>query len=185
MKWHIFKFRPSSHSEDYTIIATFNDEKTAEKVEGALLRMLEDMRNNLEDYDVDWSPDEAHVTTNGNQVIFEVYTAGYLDDVESLIRKIAKPLCVECYQDYQEIVICVKVPKGLSPEMALLVLDKDEAEAIKWLMKTCGEPKIVEAGKHWIFKWLYSGDGIYYERTLHLGDIRIDLNEHKNWEVMD
>ena len=183
MKWHVFKFRPSSHSEDYTLIATYRDEETAEKVKNALFRMLEDMRRNPEGYDTDWGPDDARVSHRGNQVTFEVYTAGFLDDVEALLEKVAKPDSIECYQNYQEITICVEVPKGLSIDAAMLVMDKDEVEVVKWLRKLCGEPEVVDKGESQIFKWFYAGDEIYCDGTLNLGGFEFPVDERRNWSV--
>jgi len=180
----IFKFRPSSHSEDYTIIATYRDAETAKRVEEALHRMLEDMEENMEDYDTDWGPDEADVSVEGDKVYFEVYTAGYLDCVESLIRKVAKPVSVECYQNFQQLEISVVVPKGLTPETAMLVMDSDEAEVVKWLTKNCGPPQIADCGdgKHQVFKWFYRGDEIYYDGVLNVG-FEFPIDDMKNWEV--
>lgn len=182
MKWRLFKFRPSSHSDDYLIIATYKDEKAAQRVEQALRRMLEDMEKNPNSYDVDWGPDDAEVSTSGESVYFQVYTAGYLECVEALLRKVAKPLEVECYQNYQELVIRVRVPKGLPPEVAILVLEGDEAEAVKWLIKNCGSPKIADDGNHRVFEWFYRGDEIYYDGVLQIG-FEFQVDGRENWEV--
>jgi hypothetical protein len=183
MRWRVFKFRPSSHSEDYTLIATYKDEETAKKVRDALFKMLEDMKKNPEGYDTDWDPDEAGVSHYGDHVTFEVYTAGCLGDVEALLEKVAKPQSVECYQNYQEITIYVEVPKGLSLDAAMLVMDKEEAEAIKWLRERCGKPEIMENGESQIFKWFYAGDEIYYDGVLNLGGFEFPVDERKNWTV--
>jgi len=165
------------------LIATYKDGETAKKVEDALFKMLEDMKRNPEGYDTDWDPDEAGVSHCGNQVTFEVYTAGYLDDVEALLEKVAKPQSVECYQNYQEITIYVEVPKGLSLDAATLVLDRDEAEAMKWLRRHCGEPEVLDDGESRIFKWFYAGDEIYYDGALNLEGFEFPVDERKNWSV--
>jgi len=183
MRWYVLKFRPSSHSEDFTLIATYKDEETAKKVKDALFKMLEDMKKNPEGYDTDWDPDEAGVSHYENQVTFEVYTGGYLDDVEALLEKVAKPQSVECYQNYQEVTIYVEVPKGLSLDAATLVLDRDEAEAIKWLRKRCGKPEVIDNGKSQILKWFYTGDEIYYDGVLNLEGFEFPVDERKNWAV--
>jgi hypothetical protein len=183
-KVYIFKYRPSSHSDDYTIITTYKNEKAAEKVKRTLFKMLDDMRKNEKDYDADWSPDDAHVSTDGNKVWFEVYTAGYTDDVESVLRKVAVPQEIECYRDYQELIVRVKVPKGLTPEVAMLVLDREEAEAIKWFKQSCGLPKVVDGGdrEHQAFEWFYRGDNIYSDGILYIGfEFRVD--DCENWKV--
>ena len=182
-KVYVFKFRPSSHSDDFTLIATYKDEESARKVEDALKRLLKDMEENIDDYDTDWSPDEASVSLDGNKVWFEVYTAGYLDDVESVIRKVAKPENIECYANYQEITVRVRIPKGLTIESAMLVLDKEEAEAIKWFIEKCGKPAIKECGDNTqILEWFYSGDEIYYDDTLYVG-FEFYIGDRDNWEV--
>ena len=186
-KVYIFKFRPSSHSDDYTIIATYRDAGRAEKVRRALERLLKDMEKHPDDYNVDWSPDEARILLDGEKVWFEVYTAGYLEDVESVIRKVSKPENIECYRYYQELRVRVRVPKGLTAEVALLVLDKEEAEAIRWFRENCGEPKVIDCGDDTqILEWFYSGDGIYGEDedTLYIG-FEFRIEDHGNWEVWE
>ena len=183
-KFYVFKFRPSSHSDDYTLIATYKGTVRAEKAEKALKKLLKDMKDHSEDYDADWSPDEAHVSVSGKKVWFEVYTAGYLDDVESVLRKVAVPEEVECYSDYQELTVRVTVPKELTPESAMLVLEKEEAEAIKWFRENCGEPKVEDCGDgaHQTLEWFYSGDGISSDGTLYLG-FEFYVGDRENWEV--
>lgn len=180
----VFKFRPSSHSDDYTLIATYKDGERAERVGKALRKLLKDMKDHLDSYDADWSPDEAYVSVSGNKVWFEVYTAGYLDDVESALRKVAVPEEVECYRDYQELTVRVKVPKGLMLESAMLVLDREEAEAIKWFKENCGEPKVEDCRDEaqQTLEWFYSGDGIYSDNTLYIG-FEFYIGDRDNWEV--
>lgn len=182
MKFHVLKFRPSSHSEDYTIIATYENKSDAENVEEALLKMLGDMKKNMDGYDTDWSPDEAYVSSDGERVIFEVYSAGYLEDVESVLRKVAKPVELDCYTNYQRLEISVSVPSGVTPESALLILGKKEAEALRWLLKYCGKPQIEDSGKRGVFKWYYEGDGIYDDGTLYVG-FEFQVERYRNWNV--
>ncbi|MEM2045434.1 MAG: hypothetical protein QXO20_04560 [Candidatus Bathyarchaeia archaeon] len=182
MKWRVFKFRPSSHSDDYLIIATYRDGKAAEKAKQALQRLLEDMRKNPGIYDTDWRPDDAKISTIGEKVFFQVYTAGYVDCVESIMKKVSKPVELERYQNYQELTIRVKAPRNLTPEAAVLILGGDEAEVIKWLIKNCGPPEITDVGDQRIFTWIYRGDEIYYDRALHVGFV-FQVDGRANWEV--
>jgi len=182
-KVYVFTFRPSSHSDDFTIIATYKDSKKAEKVKKALEKLLRDMDKNKDEYVVDWNPDEANVSLDGNKVWFEVYTAGYLDDIESVIRKVAKPNNIEYYKRYQEITVRVKIPKDLTIETAMLVLDREEAEAIRWLREKCGEPKVEDCGDGTqVLEWFYNGDEIYYDGTLYAG-FEFYIGDRDNWDV--
>jgi hypothetical protein len=179
----IFKFRPSSHSEDYTLIVTYKAAADASNAQAALDKLLKDMEEHPESYDTDWSPEQAQVSTAGNQVTFVVYSAGYLDDVESVVNKVANPEKVECYTNYQELTVTVKALKGLTPETAMLVLDEEEAEAIKWFTENVGPPKIAESedGEQTL-EWFYSGDEIYWDGCLSIGfEFRVD--EKENWTI--
>lgn len=100
------------------------------------------------------------------------------------MRKVAVPEDFECYQSYQEITVRVKVPKGLTSETAMLVLDGEEAEAIKWFKENCGSPKIIdcEDGANQVFEWFYKGDEIYYDGTLYVG-FEFYVGDRENWEV--
>jgi hypothetical protein len=183
VRFHVFKFRPSSHSEDYTLIATYADEEEARAVGRKLLQMLEDMKRNEEDYNADWSPSEASVSIDGRRVVFNVYTAGYLSDVRALLEKVGLLQSLECYENYQEIAISVTVPRGLSVEVAMVVYQGVEAEAIKWLLKNCGQPEIVDGNNGRIFKWYYRGDEIYSDGILYLGNFQFEVYKYKNWSV--
>jgi hypothetical protein len=183
-KIYVLKLRPSSHSDDYTIIATYRDKRAARKVGDALERLLGDMKQHTDEYDTDWSPEEASVQVVGERVWFEVYTAGYMDDVESVLRKVAVPKEVECYRNHQELKVRVNVPIGLNMETAALILDKDEAQALKWFREVCGEPKVEDCGDgaHQILEWSYEGDEIYCDDTLYLG-FEFSLEGRDNWTI--
>ena len=130
----VFKFRPSSHSDDFTIIATYQTVEDTGKATDAVNKILKDMEEHPESYDTDWSPDEAHVSASGNQVNFEVYSAGYIDDVESVVRKAANPEKVECYSDMLPPLkdvgfLLQRVPDGFSDRLAFALAQGYSASA--------------------------------------------------------
>jgi hypothetical protein len=182
VEMHVFKFRPSSHSEDFTIIARYQDGEKAKRAYDALRKLIDYLREHEEK--IDWSPDEAKIWINGNKIRFDVYTAGYLDDVESVMRTAANPDSVEWWTNYQQLEISVRVPHGLTPQAAMIVLDKEEAQAIRWLVENCGEPKVTELGNQDKWSWIYRGENIYsYNNdTLYLG-FEFSLESRKNWLV--
>lgn len=179
----VFKFRPSSHSEDYTVIAKYQTDEDAAKAQKAVAELLKKMETEPEKYDADWSPDDAQISTAGSQVSFEVYSAGYLDDVEAALQEVATPESLNSYSNYQEVTISVKIPKGLTPQTAMLVLDPDEAKAIKWLKENIGDPKIIadENGEQ-MYEWFYAGDQIYCDDCLSVG-FDFVVSERDNWIV--
>lgn len=180
----VFKFRPSSHSEDYTVIAKYQTDEDAAKAQKAVEELLKKMETEPEKYDADWSPDETQISTAGNQVSFEVYSAGYLDDVEAALQGVATPETLNSYSNYQEVTISVKIPKGLTPQTAMLVLDQEEAKAIKWLKENIGEPKIIddENGEQ-AYEWFYAGDQIYCDDDYLSLDFDFVVSERENWIV--
>ena len=185
MRLHIFRFRPSSHSEDITLIARYADPADADKAYDALKRLLKDMEENIDEYEVDWSSDEAGVELwDKHTVVFNVYTAGYLEDVEAVLRRFKSLQKIDAYTNYQEVVITVKLP-ATSKEAAALILEPEELNAIRWLEQHCKcEQEKLKDG-NLALKFYYAGDQIYDEcaNTLHLGSGVLDLDEHKNWEV--
>ena len=179
----LFKFRPSSHSDDFTIIASYKDDSSAEKVKVALEKLIEYMKENPDALDTDWSPDEACISSCGNEVSFSVYSAGYLDSVESVLQTAATPTDISTYTYYQYLRICVRVPRGLTHDTMTVVLDKEEAEAIRWLLSNCGEPQIGECGDEEEWKWEYKGDGIYNDESILNVGFEFDIASRKNWQV--
>lgn len=183
---HVFKFRPSSHSDDYTVIASFNSLQDASLAFSALEIMLEDMRNNPEDYSADWSPDEASVCVNEDKrrLRFDVNSGGYLSEVVNLMMKVGASK-IEVYKYYQKLTISLEVPAGIPLETITLILDEEEVEAMRWLLENCGRPAVEEDGEVWRYVWTYAGDGIYdeEENTLILESIELDLDGRENWFV--
>lgn len=77
MRFHIFRFRPSSHSEDFTLVAKYPNPELAEKAKKMLWKLLEDMKENPDGYHADWNPDDAWVESWDPQTVaFGVYTSG-------------------------------------------------------------------------------------------------------------
>jgi hypothetical protein len=186
LRVYVFRFRPSSHSDDYTLIATYSSKDEAKRAGRILRKLLEDMKYHPDDYEVDWDPGDVSVSVVGCEVWFQVYTAGYLRDIELALRKATLPSGMECYANFQELKIQVTVPEKLALETTMLVLDKEEAQAIKWLMKHCGKPKIsCKKNGTQTFEWFYRGDGIYDNGILYLGGLEFDVEGRSNWEVSE
>ena len=179
----LFRFRPSSHSDEWTIVATYPDKRKAEKAYKKLERLLEDMEKNESEYETDWRANDANCWLNGKEVFFTVYTAGYLDDIYSVLEKF-NPQKIEEYRDYQELTIKVRIPKGSTIE-SLALIDEEEAKALKWLTEKCGKPKVEEDGDDQLHTFNYKGEGIYFDPELHLGPYLINLEEKRNWEVWE
>lgn len=180
--FYAFKFRPSSHSENYTIIAAYPSKQQAAKAQKAVEQLLEDMAKKPNNYKVDWSPDEAELLTWDDTVSFRVYTAGYLENVEVILQEKAKPSTIKYHTDYQELTISVKLPKNLTLQTASLVLDREQAKAIEWLTNHVGSPKITQDKDSETYVWDYAGDELYREGYLYL-DYEFAVYEKDNWRV--
>lgn len=179
---YAFKFRPSNHSEQYCIIATYPSKQQAAKAQKAVARLIADMAKHPSDYKVDWLPGNAELLAWDDQVSFRVYTAGDLENVEAALQEKAKPSTMKYHTYYQELTISVKLPKNLTPQTASLVLDREQAKAIEWLNNHIGTPKITQDKDSEMYVWVYAGDELYREGYLYL-DYEFAVAEKDNWHV--
>ncbi|MCW4008536.1 MAG: hypothetical protein NWF09_07620 [Candidatus Bathyarchaeota archaeon] len=175
-----FKLRPSSHSDDYTIIAKYKNKKEAIKVKEALKKLLRDMEENDEKYDIDWCVYDALMQVKDCNVIFTINTCGCLDDVEA-VMKAANPSSLNIYTDYQHIIISVYAPKHVTLSALPLILSLSEAKIIGLLAKICGNPKIRETKNRTVFSWEYMGNAIYDEWSESL--FGKPISELKNFKI--
>ncbi|MEM4143915.1 MAG: hypothetical protein QW445_07260 [Candidatus Bathyarchaeia archaeon] len=171
-----FKLRPSSHSDDYTIIAKYQSKKDCQTVYKKLQRLLQHMKTKN---DCDWSPDEAYVNKDDLVITFGVYTAGYLDEVEDILG--AKASDIQTYCNYQELEIEVELPAP-SLEASALAFSNEELKLIAWLKKHVSEPKIEKDGDCWVAKWFYAGDAIYNDYEI-IADEAYPIDEWEKWKV--
>jgi hypothetical protein len=178
----VFKFRPSSHSDDYTLLANYRSVKDAVKVQIAVERLLLDMEKNPSKYSVDWSPSDCEVLSFDKKVSCSLYTAGYIEKLEAALNTV-EPEALNCYLYYQELQISVTLPKDLTLQSVALVFGADEARAVAWLIKHAGQPKISKTkNNEQLFVWDYAGEEIYNGQFLYL-DAKFDINKKGNWEV--
>jgi len=180
----IFKFRPTSHSEDYTITATYKTKRESLNAHKKLECLLEDIKKHPSRYNVDWNPDDASFRLNAKTVVFGVYSNGDIRDIEDILSDAEE---YEVDTNYQEVTIRVKVPKGLNFEAASLILDGEEAEALKELKEVSQETKVEEDGENRLFIFEYRGDGIFddCQNLLLVGKVAFDLSQRDNWEVCE
>jgi alpha-L-fucosidase len=145
------KFRPSSHSEDGTIIATFSNEKRAKEVVKRLKRY--GARQLGCRVGVSCS-DAEYGTIERVDEVFSEYDA---EDVEQ-------------YDMYQELIIEVTLPIGVPLSAVPLVVDRETAEIIVKLTKWLGKPeeKLTRQSKKLIYryegeKYVYAKYGVNFE----------------------
>ena len=181
MKVLLFKFRPSSHSSDYTIVARFRTDRKAEEAYRELEQLIVEM-DDAEAYGVDWSPGDAFYSLRGKTVYFSVYSSGHLGPAEDILSEAED---YNVYTNYQELTISVEVPKGLNFESAMLVLPREEAEMLKVLRERCEKVEVEEEGDRQFFIFKYKGDGIYdeFDNELILEDASLKLSGRPNWTV--
>jgi len=180
----IFKFRLSSHSEDYTISAAYKTKREALNAYKKLERLLKDMKKHPSRYNVDWNPDDISFGLNRKTVVFGVYSNGDIRDIEDILSDAEE---YEVHTNYQEVTVKVKVPKGSSFEAVLLILDREEAEALKDLKEVSQEVKVEEDAENRYFIFEYRGDGIFddCQNLLLVGKVAFDLSQRDNWEVCE
>jgi len=182
-------FRPSSHSADLTIVATYKSMEEAREIEKKLIRLVDDAKNDASDaFNLEFDPTETYVGRTRNRVYLDTNTDDNLPKTQSFIKENSNPQTVEAIPDYQELRIYVKVAKNLivqntiGPALAL-VLDGPEVKLMEWLMKNCGEPQTMRNNDRTqtVLKWHYRGEAIYMEDENSLLDVNLDKKD--NWEV--
>jgi hypothetical protein len=175
-------FRPSSHSDDYSLIATFETVETAKRAMAAVGRLLKNMVDSSKGYHADWMPDEARLFRQKEVVTFAVNTAGDLKYPVAALKQWT-PKKLEEYINYQELRVTVTLPLGMNAKTAALILGRDDVEMIRWLTKHAGKPQVKTEEKSQTLTWTYKGGGIYDDANeLHL-DYVIPLANHKCWTV--
>jgi hypothetical protein len=144
----ITHIRPSSHSESYTIVATFETNKRTAKV--AKNRRFR----------------HESCATDGKRLFLFLGNV-YSDEVDNMtcdLERYYHPKKVEVYSEYQEIKIKITLPKGATVDTAPLLLTKDQMGIIINLIKLGKKPlkKDVNKKTEWTFR--YAGEKIYYNR---------------------
>ena len=177
------KFRSSSHSDVYTIVAVYKTKVDAQHAVGALRRLLTDMKESPDAYDTDWGAEDASATRSERTVKLQVYTAGTLEDPVATLEKFA-PDKIGTYENYQDLTIQVVLPKKVTFKIAMICLSKDEAEAMKQLVNKIGIPEITIKKGVQTLTWKYGGNRLYDEDDqILLLDEEFQIDKHPNWLV--
>jgi len=137
------KFRPSSHSTDFTVVGTFKSKALAKRV-----------------------TKQFYGKRRGNRVEFHDYVDCDKDYMEKTfvkdIREFSGENNIKVYTYYQHLRISISVPKTVSENVAMLVMKKDAAELIHKLKPICPPPRIVKQKRCDKLIFEYKGDMIYY-----------------------
>jgi len=123
------KLRPSSHSTDYTVVGVCDDEATTKLLSETLFPIIKRKEKSAAS---DWERPE--LVTRGNRVIFSVNTnsEGTLTKITDALEQDAK---IEQYMGYQEIVLRIPIPKGLTPKTLPLLFSPAEVTIIRYVMR--------------------------------------------------
>jgi hypothetical protein len=93
---------------------------------------------------------------------------------------------------YQDLVIQLAVKANVTIDVAPLVLEQNDCEAVCWLTQHCGKPAetLNATGKLRTYTWSYHGAGIFLsqKRLLQLPTgqnclLRINLAQKKQWNI--
>lgn len=138
--------RPSSHSEDGTIVAIFDSGDQAESCAKRLARVLK----------------RASCSAFGNKVKVECLNCehGTLCRAKRILKRGGAKRIKEV-DSYQELVISVVLPRGMTVATAPLVLDRDVADILRFLYLKCPPPSREEREDCVILTFVYAGEAIY------------------------
>jgi len=155
--------RSSGHSNYYTIVGAFDSNEKAERAGDVLREALrnESMWNGIS---IDWDrTSDPSIEVEANDVRFTVYTAGYLEEVYSIIKN-QNPKEMREFEDAQELEIVFKFnsPEVELDEIRILLLLKhpdlkpmiDESEAS---VERTGDGKTLCTFEYY-GDWIYNSD---------------------------
>jgi len=189
--WHLFKeaanhfgnsrkskvrLRPSSHSTDYTVVATLSSTSAAERIKKKLRRLLA-----KKSFDLDWS--YIFFEQKENKVLLNVYTNHRAP--KEFINLLLKEKSVEeaiMYLDKYYVTVTVDVPEGVSLETAVLLFPKEQAEALRQLAKVC-QVQVQDTPPQLVFT--YVGEDVFRSfdgSSIEIGDAKI-LRKWKHWHI--
>jgi hypothetical protein len=140
------RLRPSSHSEDGTVIAYFDREDQAKLSAKKLARELESVSCSYFGRKV--------------KVLCCDSEYGALDDARGLLSSYGAN-DVEEVDSYQELTIQVTLPLRITSAAIPLVLDQNTAELLQNLYDACPEPTREETKTKTVLTFRYKGPTIY------------------------
>jgi hypothetical protein len=170
------RFRPSSHSEDYAIIARYSTEEEAKCGLGELRRFLTKLRARkpLADwnprFDTDWHPSQAGVTLKKKKLKFQVYTDDFVKHVLEVFKQ-SKPKKITVLPDHLEIRITLMVPTKTALNFLPLMLKPSESEIVQELNRLCGLPRSVTRKYKQFFHWYFRG------QSRKIIDVKCDIED--------
>jgi hypothetical protein len=135
------RLRPSSHSDDYTLIYSFPTHEAAEK--GA---------------------EAVGAKADGNRVIYHLWIecekGEVVKDAQRIKLEIGATNC-KVYHDYQNLEIVATLPKGASNDVQPLILTNEQVRIITLLKRLCPPPKTKNLETTTQLTFRYEGDEIY------------------------
>jgi len=161
------KFRPSSHSTNYTLVGVCENEEDAKNLKKKVAKFIKKRLN--ETKDLDW--DLPEVALVENRVIFSVYSneQSAFDDVRCFIEENGAKTFV--WHSYQELNITLKLPEKAGINTLPLLMSPAEVSLTRLLEKVAIKRK-TEKGKR-----------VFVYRGVFLLDTERETFEHEEQEV--
>jgi len=165
----IYHFRPSSHSEDGTIVATFKNKVEAQK---AAKKFNEEARED----------DNYSCSTIENRLILYFGDAQYgtMDEIAERLKYLADD--IQDYNLYQELTIEVCLPTKSTLAHLPLMLDRDSLEIVMWLLKT-GKPKTRQNKDSYTLIFSYRGEEIYESQGNSFSEKEVLIINNRELEI--
>jgi hypothetical protein len=137
-------FRPSSHSEDGTIVATFKSEEEA-KAAAKKLELVGDKQKKR----------------HKNLVLVGFWNAdfGTIPPVAQALKNLGAAQ-TRVYNAYQELTVEFEFPLDVPPKMLPLLFDADSLGIWNWFSQQCQKQEFKRGGKQ-IIQFFYCGDAVY------------------------
>jgi hypothetical protein len=169
------KFRPSSHSTDYTLVGVCKNEEDAKNLKEKVTKFIKKRLNETED--LDW--DLPEVTSVENRIIFSVYSneQSALDDVRHLIEENGAKTFI--WHSYQELNITLNLPEKAGINTLPLLMSPAEVSLTRLLEKTAIKRK-TEKGK---ITFVYHGTFLFDTERKTFEHEKQEIKSNESWTV--
>jgi len=133
-------FRPSSHSDDGTVVATFKNAAEAKKVAEQI---------------------NSFHKKNRVILIFNNEPEGTIDHYTKRLKQLGATKA-EYYMCYEKLIVHVTLPIGVNEETIPLVVNTETSVILKELRRLCPKPQIKKTkNQQWVtLEFRYEGEGL-------------------------
>ena len=172
------KLRPSSHSDNYTVLATIKNSVAAKRAKCGAVKMI---RHEMGKGYCDW--DLTHAEKRNDKLVITIYANGFPQAFVKYLKKLKNVRKIyECKSDYLRVTL--SLPRGTSIATVPLVLPPEQTVAFSYLFQN-SRVAMIQTRKQQKIMLIYTKHSYHYrkERLIRVGPrgaVNLSL-KWRNW----